>query len=686
MPRWEEYLPPLRPEEVPETIPGYQAPPPQVLEQPQDLALAPPPPLLQLPQPELPELPAESVLGQLEGTVPPPAPKTPEEIEADRLQAARQEIGYEPVTLTPEATVEERVAAESASAEAEAAAQALMAQQQFAEERQRLQEAEALREAAAAERLQEAEKRAAAGRETYRDVMKKSGAFSGTQVAGLVAAALMDALAVSLQPTGQQQSHFSNVMDVFLKTNQNNWDKQVAAALDFASEGQEEVDRLVARERESKRQYELQRAAVAEAVAAELDLIAARGQGQIQAINARNAAALVRQQQAAAQAAAAREDYKLETGRLSVVGELESKAKSLELRAQELEQRERESRRQAAVARRGQDISLEKERMRAELQRQLKTVDLEATKAERQRKMMVTGQLIDSATGKPIVTSRFYEKPEQMIKDQDIIDDYVTAQKKFNEYIDLLKKVGRVGPVEGRLKDDVQKRLDMLHQDILSATVRALSGAATSKEEIERISATIPGPKSWLDWGDWDPVKLATKYAAGMGDEIDNMLRGRALPGQADLVEERSPTARFRALSRGPANTVEDTIQTHVLHRDPVVRNQMAISYLRHLKNGTVSQQEAETIVRALTDVATADILNEKDTKIYRKYAEMALNFYEQRRDQWTTKPGLRNTIKMGDAWMRGDMDAMRRATGDKTPVEKERKDIAERRRRILGE
>jgi hypothetical protein len=112
----------------------------------------------------------------------------------------------------------------------------------------------------------------------------------------------------------------------------------------------------------------------------------------------------------------------------------------------------------------------------------------------------------------------------------------------------------------------------------------------------------------------------------------------------------------------------------------------MAISYLRHLKNGTVSQQEAETIVRALTDVATADILNEKDTKIYRKYAEMALNFYEQRRDQWTTKPGLRNTIKMGDAWMRGDMDAMRRATGDKTPVEKERKDIAERRRRILGE
>lgn len=372
---WEAYLP-TRPPGVPEEIPGYG----EAVLQPPSLPVAPEPlPTPPLPEiagvPSLPPLPPESALGQLRGEPPPiapgvvqpleataplaslerqvtpPAPQTREEREAERLQAAREAIGYERAVVAPDAPLGERVAVERVGVGAEAAAQALAARQRAADERKRLDELEAKRAADEQARMAEAEKRAAEKRSEYRETLKKSGSWSGGQVAGMIGAVLADALAVALQPTGQQRSALPAILDTFLRTNQATWDNQVKAALDAASEGQDEIDRIVSREREAQRQYQIQRAAVSEALAEELDLVAAKAIGQEQAIMARNAAEMARAESAAAQAAAAREDYKLETDRLGKVADVQYKAGQLELRGQELRQREIESRREAGLRR-----------------------------------------------------------------------------------------------------------------------------------------------------------------------------------------------------------------------------------------------------------------------------------------------------------------------------------------------
>lgn len=510
MPEWWEAYLPTRPEGVPTDIPGYASP---VLQPPSlPIAVEPfpiPEPPMQA-QSMLPELSPDSALAQLPDLPPPPppggvqplpetaplaalpdrappeAPRTPDEIEADRLQAARESIGYQPVEISPDAPLGERLAVERAGIGAEAAAQALAARQKAADERQRLMDMEATRAADEQRRMADAETRAAEQRSAYHETLKKSGSWTGKQTAGLVAAALMDALAVALQPTGQQRSNFPNILDTFLKANQGAWDNQVKAALDAASEGQDDVDRLVSREREAQRQYHLQRAAVSEALAEELDLVSAQAIGQDQAIMAKNAAEMARAQQKAAEAKAAREGYKLETDRLGKAGDILYKKGQLKLRGEELKQREIESKRGAAI-----DWARVKLARKAEARQERKDdmdAELASRKYNKEEQEQLQAQGVLGFDGKPFVagTSERADKLQGLKTDAELAIALIDKIQGF-----------RTGGKGGVLRWDEQSQRALANYGELLLRMKEVYGLGQIQGAdmtlIENVIATEPG-------------------------------------------------------------------------------------------------------------------------------------------------------------------------------------------------
>jgi hypothetical protein len=183
--------------------------------------------------------------------------------------------------------------------------------------------------------------------------------------------------------------------------------------------------------------------------------------------------------------------------------------------------------------------------------------------------------LIDPITGVVLGESRFQDRGK-VREDQQTVNDFTTSLRDVEQYIGLLTKVGRTYQGLGRsaVKDEDLGRLEQLYNDLFMKTQRALTGAAATEQEQERIAKIIPGPKSYSDFGSWQPDDVLRQYRDRMATSYEDFLGSRLKTGSTLIRSEKgetlptSPTYGFK-ISQGqtPVETKASRIITDLARK-----------------------------------------------------------------------------------------------------------------------
>lgn len=352
-----------------------------------------------------------------------------------------------------------------------------------------------------------------------------------------------------------------------------------------------------------------------------------------------------REQQAQAEAEAANFERGMKLA--EVQRRSDEDAFSRQYKAESLAQRERESRRKSGLdyAR----LGLDREKLA------LSRDELEQEREKEAAQASQTGVLVDpgsSSADRAIFQSRFSGDKKQMVKDQDTLNTFVESMRAFREYDAVLRKAaagGRrySGPGSSRARSDTLRELDALHGDLLSKTIKALTGATATEAEMERIEATIPSIKKWSDIGSWDPVKFSRQYGDRMADSMDTFLLSRAPVGanapSREEILKRSPSRRWRG--QAPAKeSRSDKIDRALLDRSPRDKYFALSSLFGKLKRGELTRAEATEVVDSVVRVTGADV-PASEQEAMDKFAEAFVEEFSRARFSPKSRGGVDRVI-----------------------------------------
>lgn len=236
-------------------------------------------------------------------------------------------------------------------------------------------------------------------------------------------------------------------------------------------------------------------------------------------------------------------------------------------------------RRQQARATEAQAAQEKAERERRAFDAEMRKADLEARLMERklapqaagpgaavfgQRTDIPEDALVDPVTGQVLGISRF---PNKVREDQDTIRQLSDTLQDVQTYINLLASTGRIyqGPGGDKLVKSADKaRLESQYNKLLADIIRAYSGAAASDLEVERLKKVLPGPKSYMDMGSWDPAEVVREYRDTTSRTYENFLGTRLKTGLSMIRDPKtgktlatSPTYGWRSeTGADPVRTV----------------------------------------------------------------------------------------------------------------------------------
>jgi hypothetical protein len=218
-----------------------------------------------------------------------------------------------------------------------------------------------------------------------------------------------------------------------------------------------------------------------------------------------------------------------------------------------------------------------------EIERRLKLADLElkgaqidkaradALKASRQAGgagMGKTGEeipadaLVDPVTGRVIGISRF--GGVKVRDDQQTINDFSTALRDVEAYMQRLARVGRVyqGLGAKAVRSQEVAELQQLYNDLFMKTQRALTGAAATVQEQQRIAEIIPGPKSFSNMGEFDPAKVIQQYKERMTTQLEDFAISRVETGAKGIRGGKGETLPESFTYGIRQSAVRDPVQT----------------------------------------------------------------------------------------------------------------------------